>query len=231
MRQEGGSLDQYMSADISNPFANLNLQNQYTNMENTMEDLTINQQQADFQRDMFQQSQANTLSTLRGAAGGSGIAALAQQMAQSGTLASQRAAASIGAQESANQRAAASQAGRLQEMERRGQASVDLSSAQLKGQGDMWSKQMNLNRLGTSLGMDQMEIAAFAQQQNQAQTAFSESASSLVGDVASFADSYGDFRFGNNNDESAEFDDMDSDGIPDYIDSDTLTNEIGPQNQ
>ena len=50
----------YESLDTSNP---------YLNMENTMEDLTVNQQQADFQRQQFQQSQANIMEGLRSAAG------------------------------------------------------------------------------------------------------------------------------------------------------------------
>ena len=88
---------------LENAYANLDTSNPYLNMENTMEDLTINQRQADFERQTFQQSQANILSNLRGAAGGSGVAALAQSLAQQGQLASQRSAASIGAQEAANQ--------------------------------------------------------------------------------------------------------------------------------
>ena len=103
---------QYESLDTSNP---------YLNMENTMEDLTINQRQADFERQSFQQSQANIMQGLRGAAGGSGIAALAQSLAQQGQIAAQRSAASIGQQEAANQRAAAQQAAAIQAREREGE--------------------------------------------------------------------------------------------------------------
>ena len=78
--------DVYSSVDTSNPFENIT--NQFAGMENTMEDLTVNQQQADFQAQQFQQSQANIMSGLRGAAGGSGIAALAQTLARQGQLAS-----------------------------------------------------------------------------------------------------------------------------------------------
>ena len=88
-------------------YANLDTSNPYLNMENTMEDLTINQQQAQFQSQQFAQSQANIMGELRGAAGGSGIAALAQSLAQQGQIASQQSSASIGQQEAANQRAAA----------------------------------------------------------------------------------------------------------------------------
>ena len=70
-------------------------------MENTMEDLTINQQQAEFEKQQAMQSQANIMGQMRGAAGSSGIAALAQSLANQGSLQAQRASASIGAQEAA----------------------------------------------------------------------------------------------------------------------------------
>ena len=88
---------------LRNMYANLDTSNPFLNMENKMEDLTIDQKAAEFQRQTFQQSQANILDSLRGAAGGSGVAALAQTLAQQGQLASQKAAADIGAQERENQ--------------------------------------------------------------------------------------------------------------------------------
>ena len=166
----------YENLDTSNPFAETQnrfagLQNRYAGLENTMEDLTINQKQAEFERQQFQQSQANILSGLRESAGSSGIAALAQSLSRQGQLQAQRTAAGIGQQESANQRAAAATAGRLQEMEAQGAASVDMQRAQgaaqvdyLKGQGDQWSKQMEMDKQGTLLGMAQSETAAYQQQ-------------------------------------------------------------------
>tara|TARA_Y100001973_G_C5203812_1_gene339853 strand:+ start:1423 stop:2637 length:1215 start_codon:yes stop_codon:yes gene_type:complete len=134
---------QYMALDISNPYLNQTnfmsglknqfagldnvysgLENQYTGLsnvysglENTAEDLTVNQQQAQFEAQQMQQSQANILGGLRGAAGGSGIAALAQSLSQQGQIGAQRASASIGQQESRNQALAAQQAAQLQSQE------------------------------------------------------------------------------------------------------------------
>tara|TARA_R110002020_G_scaffold416256_2_gene625568 strand:- start:394 stop:1089 length:696 start_codon:yes stop_codon:yes gene_type:complete len=82
----------YKDMEFTNPYA-----------ENVYEDLTVNQQQAEFERKTFQQSQANIMQNLKGAAGGSGIASLAQSLANQGQLASQRAAASIGMQEKQNE--------------------------------------------------------------------------------------------------------------------------------
>lgn len=83
-------------ADVRNPYENIS-------MENVYEDLTVNQQQAQFEAQQFQQSQANIMANLQGAAGGSGVAALAQTLANQGQIAAQQSAASIGAQEAANQ--------------------------------------------------------------------------------------------------------------------------------
>jgi hypothetical protein len=62
---------------LKNIYSNLDTSNPFLNMENVMEDLTVNQKQAEFQRQQFQQSQANILGELKGAAGSSGVAALA----------------------------------------------------------------------------------------------------------------------------------------------------------
>ena len=65
-------------------FDNITYTNPYADLENTYEDLTVNQQQAEFQAQQFAQSQANILEGLQGAAGGSGIAGLAQSLANQG---------------------------------------------------------------------------------------------------------------------------------------------------
>ena len=104
-----------------NLFASLDTSNPYVNMENTMEDLTVNQQAAEFSKQQSMQSQANIMNQMKGAAGGSGIAALAQTMAQQGELAAQQAAAGIAQQEQANQTLRAQEASKLQSMEREGE--------------------------------------------------------------------------------------------------------------
>jgi hypothetical protein len=83
------------------------LENKFDGMENAFEDLTVNTQQAEFEAQQNQQNQANIMSSMAGAAGGSGIAALAQSMANAGAMQSQKASASIGAQESENSKKAA----------------------------------------------------------------------------------------------------------------------------
>ena len=102
-------------------FASLDTSNPYANMENTMEDLTVNQQSAEFMKQQQMQSQANILDQLRSSAGGSGIAALAQTLANQGNLAAQKASADIAKQEQANQAAERAEASKLQSLEREGE--------------------------------------------------------------------------------------------------------------
>jgi len=106
--------------DTSNIYAGA--ENKYAGMENTYEDLTVNQQQAQFMAQQNQQQQANIMQGLSGAAGSSGVAGLAQALSNQGTLATQQASASIGLQESQNQLATAKGAAQVQQMERYGAA-------------------------------------------------------------------------------------------------------------
>jgi hypothetical protein len=96
----------------------MKFKNPFSNMENTFEDLTVNQQQAQFQAQQGNQQRANIMQGLKGAAGSSGIAGLAQAMANQGQLQTQQISASIGMQESQNQIASAKGAAAIQNTER-----------------------------------------------------------------------------------------------------------------
>jgi hypothetical protein len=90
-------------------FENLDRSNLYENIqtdfENVYEDATIDQRAAEFQAQQGAQQRSNILESMKGAAGGSGVAALAQAMASQGQLAAQQQAATIGQQEQQNQAA------------------------------------------------------------------------------------------------------------------------------
>jgi hypothetical protein len=77
--------------------------NLMTNQENVYEDLTVNTQQADYTKQQQQAGMANTMTAMSGAAGGSGIAGLAQALANQSTQANAKSSALIGAQEQKNQ--------------------------------------------------------------------------------------------------------------------------------
>ena len=134
----------YRDQEFKNPYA----KNIYSNMENTMEDLTVNQQQAQFQAQQSQQSQANILDSLT--SGGQFNAGNIQALANQGTMAAQQASASIGQQESQNQRLGAQEASRLQTMNRKGIGQVQAGEAALQ--------QMNADRQSTMLGMSMQQV-------------------------------------------------------------------------
>jgi hypothetical protein len=157
-------------------YENMQFTNPYANMQNTMEDLTVNTQQADFLAQQQQQGMANTMGALQGAAGGSGIAALAQAMSNQQAQNLQQASASIGEQESRNQALAAQQAAQNQMAEAQGEGQV---------------QQMELGRNQTLLGMSQQRLAAAdaarAQATNQLLSGVAGVAGGVLGGVAAQA--------------------------------------------
>ena len=142
--------------------------NLYKNMENTMEDLTVNTQQADFQAQQANQGIANTMNAMQGAAGGSGIAAMAQAMAGQQAQNMRQASVSIGQQEQANQMAERQQADALAMRERRGEED---------------SRRLERNKTNTLLGMSQQRLGAANAAREQAK----QSILSGVGDIFSGA--------------------------------------------
>tara|TARA_R100000808_G_C2151275_1_gene160209 strand:+ start:619 stop:1395 length:777 start_codon:yes stop_codon:yes gene_type:complete len=120
--------------DIKNPYADLE-----DNFKNPYEDLTVNQQQFQLQKQQSMQSQANIMRGLQGAAGGSGIAGLAQAMANQGAIQAQQAAADIGRQERENRLMEAQGEMSIEQMrsarqELKARGAFDASMAQAQGQ-------------------------------------------------------------------------------------------------
>ena len=177
---------QYQNLDTSNLYADA--RNQYagiqTSFENVYEDLTVNQQQAQFQAQQGAQQRANIMGQMQGAAGGSGIASLAQAMANQGQLATQQISASIGQQESTNQRLLAQGATRAQELERLAELQVakgEETAYGLRKSGAETARGLEYSKTGTLLGMSQQRAAAA----NQARRMAAAQQMSAVGDLAS----------------------------------------------
>ena len=137
---------EYKSFDFKNPYAGM--ENPYA--ENVFEDITVNQQQAQFQAQQGGQQRSNILQGLKGAAGGSGIAGLAQAMANQGQLQTQEISASIGQQEAMNQKLIAQGAQQVQA----GAAAVDMQQRQ----GEGMVQQAESGRISTLLGMEYGEL-------------------------------------------------------------------------
>ncbi len=119
----------YRNTEITNPYADL---------ENTMEDLTVNTQQAEFQRKAMEQQQANMMGSMEQAGGFD--AGNIQAMMGAANQQAQQASASIGAQESANTKAAAQAAGANQMAKAQGE------SERQARQADMNANLMNMSR-------------------------------------------------------------------------------------
>ena len=134
---------------LKDVYAGLDTSNPYSDLENTMEDLTINQRQYDLEKQQFAQSQSNVLGGLREAAGSSGVAAVAQALAGEGAIAAQKSSSNIGQQERENQMAERKMAANLQDKER---------------QGEIWSRNAERDKQATLLGMSQQEVAAYREQ-------------------------------------------------------------------
>ena len=174
---EFGNLAEGMTnpyADFTNPYADINATNPYSNItnpyekmknpyanldmnvENVYEDLTVNQQQAQFQSEEGAQQRADLLS--KGRAGGGNTQGLAQMLANQGAKQTRQISADIGQQETGNQRLKAQGAGDVQkqrkamEMQKlQGAYDVDKMQAQgafdiskMKAQGEQYKTQTQM---------------------------------------------------------------------------------------
>lgn len=98
--------------------------NPYANMENVYEDMRTDTQAQEFQREQLAQQQADILQGLRGAAGGAGVAALAQSMARQGAIQAQAISADISQQEQAIQERQLAEQSRIQQLQMQGEEMV-----------------------------------------------------------------------------------------------------------
>jgi len=144
----------FESIEYKNPYAGL--ENPYA--ENIYEDLTVDTQAADYLKEQQQQSQANILSNLKGVAGGSGVASLAQQMSNISAGQAKQASMQIAQQERVNQQF------RLkgEQQRQKAQGQVDIA----KMQGEAMRQQQEQARIGALYGLsiDRMDAADAARQ-------------------------------------------------------------------
>jgi len=144
------------------------------------EDMTVNQQEAEFKRQTNVQNQADILQKLRSSAGTSGIAALAQTLANQGSIDAQKAAVSIGTQEQAIQEKVMSEASKIQTLER---------------EGEVMSRQAEMSKMGSLMGLAASDVAAARQDVATAQGQVAGG----VGDITGGWMNVADFAMGGNN--------------------------------
>ena len=219
--------EQYRQFEFKNPYADLqnrfsNMQNPYEDMENRFEgmqnpfqNLGVATQAAEFQAEQGTQQRANILGSLQGAAGSSGIAGLAQSLANQGIMQSRQIAAGIEQQEMANQRLSAQGQFNIDKLQREQAANLDRLEAQgafqtdlldRKGQsavdmaimgGEAMLQEAEMQRQSTLLGMEYSSMdganqsvqQAYANQM-QSQMATNQSIMSLGANVSNAAFAY-----------------------------------------
>jgi len=159
----GRMKEKYDQLDTSNPYANIT---------NPYQNLTVNTQAADFAAQQNSQNSANIMSGLAAAAGGSGIAALAQSMANSQAQQTQQASASIAQQESKNQIMAA-----------QGENQRQIAVAK----GEESSRQMEADKVGTQLGMAQSRLTAANEARAAAKADLVGGLGDMMGGAAAYA--------------------------------------------
>ena len=99
-------------------------QNPYADVENFYEDIQVDTQAAEFQMEQAAQQRANILSSLRGAAGASGIGGLAQALANQATMQARQVSVDIARQERQGQMLARRGAEQADMLRRQGEAAV-----------------------------------------------------------------------------------------------------------
>jgi len=113
-------------------FMDFQFTNPYAGLENVAEDLTINQDAAQFQA---QQTDAALAQSMQAAVASGGAPGGAQAIAQAALQSKRGVAADIARQEQSNQAAQVNQAGKLQQLEAQGEE--DLQSQQYIRQGEL----------------------------------------------------------------------------------------------
>jgi hypothetical protein len=193
--------DAYNAIEFTNPYEGITnpyegLQSQFGGMENVYEEAQIDTRAVDYMREQSQQQQANILQNLRGVAGGSGIAGLAQQISNIGTQQARQQAADIARQERQSETARRGEASRIDMLQRGDAQRIDMLGRQgsfeadmLQRKGDMYVQQQEQNRIASLYGLAADRQTATSQALNTAQaqlsSAFGDLGSSIIGGVAS----------------------------------------------
>jgi len=179
-KEQQAKVDEEMSKYRAMKFTN-----PYADMENTFEDLRVSTAAAEFQADQGDQQRADILSQLRGAAGPSGVAGLAQMLANQGQLQAKTISADLQKQEVMNEKLRATGA---------------LKVAQLQASGDAMVQQAESGRQASILGAQYGQAAGANMEYQRAllnqQYADQAADQMMISSLGSLAGSIGDINFG-----------------------------------
>jgi hypothetical protein len=155
-------MDEWDNQKMTNPYAGV--KNPYSNLENPYEDATVNLKAAEHAKEQSQQSMANIMQGMQASAGGSGVAGLAQVLANQGVKQAQQASISIGQQEQSNQLRASAEAGRLAQQSAEGEQERDL----MERKGEAAVEQFERDKINQQLEWSMDRKAAADQAQDDA---------------------------------------------------------------
>ena len=143
--------------------------------ENVMEELEVDTQAQDYAREQFQQQQANIMAGMRGVAGGSGIAGLAQALSNQAKQQARETQISISEQLRANRAMERQEAARLKAQER----AVTLANMQ-------GANQFEIDKMTTLIGVAGEQVKG-ARQAIADRMAYKGQVAGAVGQVAAAA--------------------------------------------
>ena len=155
----------YEAMQFFNPYENMqnyyaDLRNAYEGMENRFEELQVSTAAADFQMEQSAQQRADIMQALTGAAGTSGIAGLAQTLANQGVMAARQASVDIAQQQRQNAMMAAQAGQQIDQMQRQTDMQIQQAVAQGAASADMAERGglsmlqgAEISRQSTLLGM------------------------------------------------------------------------------
>ena len=140
----------------------IDIDDHFGGLENTMEDLTVNQQQVQFQKQMATQQNVNMMDMMMAGGGGSGAAANAQALSGIQSQQRQQLGGQIGQQESANQMAAASQASQNQMAQAKALQQADMAQDQGAMEAQKFQLQGAADARELQIQMQQAELSYLA---------------------------------------------------------------------
>ena len=165
--------DEYRALQFTNP---------YEGMANPFEDLRVATGAADFQAQQGAQQRADILGSLRGAAGSSGIAGLAQTLANQGAIQAQKISANLEQQEVRNELLRAKGASQVDMQERTGDAMVQQAES---------SRQATM--LGMQFGQAAGANAAYQQAVKNTQMAQASANQMMAQNMSNLTNLYGTY--------------------------------------
>ena len=137
----------------------LRRENIFEGQENIMEDMEIDTQAADYAKEQFQQQQANIMQGLRGVAGTSGAAGLAQTLSGQASKQARESQITIGGQLQQARKMRLQEQARLNQQERAEESRLSQQDRAIQLANMEGARQFDLDKMSTMMGVQGQKIA------------------------------------------------------------------------